>query len=178
MTGLFTADATGTVLRFDGTGAGGAGYEFPDDRAELVASIERLRISEDAEGTTRSSIECSGVEQAVVGVVLVTCTTEESTALHQALGLPPASVTVNMLVEANRITSFSSNSGDQDSAVMESRFRQWMQANHPEDAAAPRFGFWTSVEEAEDYGRIRADYAKQWAVYLLANGCTYEDVGC
>ncbi len=36
----------------------------------------------------------------------------------------------------------------------------------------------SSVEEAELLGRIRSEYAQEWADYLEANGCTYHDRGC
>ena len=36
---------------------------------------------------------------------------------------------------------------------------------------------WVSVRQAKDYGILRAEYATEWASYLEANDCGYND-GC
>ncbi|MEE8492322.1 MAG: sigma factor [Acidimicrobiia bacterium] len=35
-----------------------------------------------------------------------------------------------------------------------------------------------SVAEAEQAGTLRGQYADEWAAYLDANGCTYQDPDC
>jgi len=54
-------------------------------------------------------------------------------------------------------------------------FRDWLSANHPEDAGNVGFGNWSSVEEAAQNGLLTAQYAKAWSTYLGQHGCTYTD---
>jgi hypothetical protein len=48
-----------------------------------------------------------------------------------------------------------------------------MTINNPADALAAGFGNWSSLEEATEHGRIRAQYAEEWAGELEASGCTF-----
>jgi hypothetical protein len=52
-----------------------------------------------------------------------------------------------------------------------------MKENHPDDRDTSGFGNWTSIEEAEQNGTLTAQYAAEWAAYLEANDCGYDD-GC
>ena len=54
-------------------------------------------------------------------------------------------------------------------------FRSWMTEKHPEILDSIGFGNWTSIEEAHENGRLTAQYAAEWAAYLEANGCAYDD---
>ncbi|MEE9534248.1 MAG: hypothetical protein V3W06_07505 [Acidimicrobiia bacterium] len=51
--------------------------------------------------------------------------------------------------------------------------------NHSDDFdTRVSFGAWDSVAEAEQAGTLRGRYADEWAAYLDANGCTYQDPDC
>ena len=53
-----------------------------------------------------------------------------------------------------------------------------MTENKPADALAAGFGNWSSLEEASEHGRIRAQYADEWAADLDASGCTWNQSNC
>jgi hypothetical protein len=48
-------------------------------------------------------------------------------------------------------------------------FERWLYANHSDDLEGVEFGDWTSVEEAEAGGTLRAQYVEEWAASLEAN---------
>ena len=52
-----------------------------------------------------------------------------------------------------------------------------MMTHHPDIAESVAFGNWSSIQEAEQNGILTAQYATEWAVYLAANDCGYDD-GC
>lgn len=63
-------------------------------------------------------------------------------------------------------------------AATDGAFGRWMNANHPEIDIDTVFFPGDTVAESVTRGELRALYAEEWAAYLEANGCTYEDYGC
>ena len=57
-------------------------------------------------------------------------------------------------------------------------FDAWMTENNPDDALAAGYGNWSSLEEASEHGRIRAQYADEWAAYLQAAHCPFNRTNC
>ena len=55
-------------------------------------------------------------------------------------------------------------------------FDRWVFDNHSDNSEFVGFGDWNSVSEAEQAGILRAQYVSEWAAFLEANDCTYQDV--
>lgn len=49
---------------------------------------------------------------------------------------------------------------------------QWMEEQHPADAKKIGFRVWDSIDQAQENGKLTADYAQRWAAYLETN-CIY-----
>jgi hypothetical protein len=86
---------------------------------------------------------------------------------------------LNLVVAPDGIRKWSSDFGDPDFDVLGRPFASWMTANHPDivEAGTVGFGNWTTTEDAEQNGILSAQYAAEWAAYLIASGCEYDD-GC
>lgn len=153
-------------------------------RSEFFAWIEQYRAWGIAEGSTQTARECNAAEPGngtsiFVGTVGVTCTFEDLSVLHEAVGAPPVRISIVMRIGADGIQTFWFTPSP---FYVIRPFQVWMEEHHPgvapaADATVPITNS-NSVEEAELFGRIRAEYAEEWAAYLEANGCTYGDVGC
>lgn len=164
---LFAPDATGAPYFLSETLEG----------TELATWFAALSAWNIAQGATKSPIHCTGTPRPD-GAVLVRCSFGESDALHHAVGAQEVPLTENMVIGAEGISSYARYWGDPAPQLVERPFERWMNAHHPEDVRAAGFGNWTSVEEAGRFGKLRADYAQQWAEHLAANGCTYSDFAC
>ncbi len=57
-------------------------------------------------------------------------------------------------------------------------FDRWVLNNHSDNSEFVEFRDWDSVADAEQSGILRAQYVADWAAYLEANDCTYQDLVC
>lgn len=151
---LFTSDAT-----FNLSG--------PLTRVEF----EQLASWNAAQGTIRTSPECQTT--VIVGgeEVEVRCEYDHLDALVQAVDGPPVPMSIKLTVTPDGISDLIRTIGTPDFSAVGIPFATWMRDNNPEDADRVGFGRWNSVEEAEQNGQLTAEYAAEWAAYLIANDC-------
>jgi hypothetical protein len=170
--GLFTADAVTEGLF---------------SRSEFFAWLEQYRAWSNAQGSTQTARECKIAERGAgtaifVGTVGVTCSFEDLPVLHDAVGAPPVRISIGMEVGVDGIQGFWITPWAPNYDSVSRPFQQWIEEHHPDDAPAADWAIpithSTSVEEAERFGRIRTEYAEEWAAYMEANGCTFNDWGC
>ena len=64
-----------------------------------------------------------------------------------------------------------------DYTVVDDPFNAWMEEHHPDDAEVVECCGWPSLDEARQTGALRARYGEEWAAYLEAKGCTFDE-GC
>ena len=83
------------------------------------------------------------------------------------------------IVTAEGINEIRFDYGQPDFNHVKGPFTVWMLGNHFEiaEAGGVGFGSWATVEEAKENGLLTAQYAAEWATYLIENDCTYLD-GC
>jgi len=166
--------------------ANGAG-DFAALRAlfTLDADLSSGMIGEDemvfawnvAQGTTLSARECAAAEPSTEDAVIVICTFLNHDAVVQAVDGPPVPIRLALTITPDGIGKESGSFGKPDFNTVANPLDIWMKENHPEDVRAVGFGNWTSIEEAEQNGALFAQYAAEWAAYLEANGCEYDE-GC
>lgn len=148
-------------------------------RSEFFAWLEQYRAWGIAEGNRQTARECNAAATSVGTSISVSCTYEDLSVLHEAVGAPPVRITINMSIGADGIRSYFFSPSP---FYVIGPFLLWMEEHHPGvapsgDATVP-ITLSNSVEEAELFGRIRAEYAEEWAAYLDANGCSYSDPDC
>ena len=56
-------------------------------------------------------------------------------------------------------------------------FDAWMEEHHPDDAEVVTCCGWPNLDEARRTGTLRARYGVEWAAYLDAKGCAFDE-GC
>lgn len=140
---------------------------------------EQLLAWNTAQSTALSPRDCR-VDDEVPGVsVKLYCPHDNLDALVQAVDGPPVPIGLTLVVAPDGIRRWTSIFGDPDFNVVGRPFTAWMTANHLDIAEAGTVGFgnWTTTEEAEQNGTLTAQYAAEWAAYLQANDCAYDD-GC
>jgi hypothetical protein len=145
--------------------------------AMTVAEWEMLTVWNLAQGTVLGSPDCTVTEETPGESVFVTCDSATKNAQIQAVGSPPVPTIVRMIVTPDGMTSLRFGYGHPNFNDANIPFQAWVQANHPADTESVSFGTWTSLEEAEQNGMLVAEYSTEWAAYLGANGCAYDD-GC
>jgi len=137
---------------------------------------ERMNLTSDAFQDTKLTSEgCTATAGDQGRATSVLCNAAIYDALAQAIDATPVPAQIEMKVTASGITYIGYTMSDPDFLRLGIPFVSWMEANNPTDAAKIIFGSWTTVEEAREYGELRARYAKEWATYLADNNCTYQD---
>lgn len=157
---LFVADAT-----------------FSDNfGAQSRSDWEHLLAWNAGQGTVLDAFDCTVTDEDG-NAITVSCSLENRDALTQAVGAPAVPVTQILTITPDGIVDWEFTFGQPDFNTVWDPFRDWMSSNHAENVDSVGFGNWSSVEEAEQNGRLTAQYADVWKSYLEANGCTYSD-GC
>jgi len=120
-----------------------------------------------AQGTTFTSPECAVTEEGPGAAVTVTCEFGWLYAAERAGGEPPVPTVLTMVVTGDGISEagfeYPPNFGSE-------LFDRWLYANRSDDLEGVEFGDWNSVAEAEQGGKLRAQYVEEWAASLEANG--------
>ncbi len=142
-----------------------------------IAEDEQLFAYNVAQGTTISPPECTAVDGAVEGTMTVTCQAFNLDALVQAVDGPSVPIRLTLTITPDGIVEELGFFGQPDFNAVGEPFDEWMKANHPDEVAAIEFGKWTTIEEARRGGTVIAQYATDWATYLEANGCAFDE-GC
>jgi len=156
---LFTSDA---VLTDSYT----SGNRTPADE-------EMQYVWNDAQGMKLDSGDCTVDQGETEATLTVTCESQNRNAIAQATGAAPVPVRVTMVMSTDGIIELHKRYGFPDHNVTQGPFERWMKSSNPDDAEKASFGTWTTIEEAAEYGAIVARYAKEWATYLVTNGCVY-----
>jgi len=163
---LFTPDATFAL-------------QFRADPAEpiLRAEWEEILVWNTAQGTIMTTHDCAVTDEAP-GAVTVECDHGTHDAPAQAVDAVAVPTTTTMKITPDGIGEFDELYGGLDFAYVGEPFDAWMTENNPADALAAGFGNWSSLEEASEHGRIKAQYADEWAADLDASGCTWNQSNC
>ena len=142
-----------------------------------LVTFERYLVWSIAEGTTVTASDCTANE--LEDGVELTCGSTRHQHLAVAVGAPAAEGTLTLRVTADGIRNFVEDNNPSDFNVVNVPFDRWLEENHSEDFDTRiRAGAWDSVAEAEQAGTLRGRYADEWAAYLDANGCTYQNPDC
>jgi hypothetical protein len=125
-----------------------------------------------ARGVTYIDRECTAAD-APDGME-VTCTYGELEHLRDAVGAPPVDITLTALITDAGITRLATEIIDGSTVLsdVDSAFDRWVLATHPADPVAMCCDGAT-VDEARHSGELRAQYADDFAAYLVAHGCTF-----
>lgn len=75
------------------------------------------------------------------------------------------------------ITEIHQGYGKPDFASLGGPFADWMEETHPEITGAG-FSDWKSLDEAVEHGRIRVQWAQEWARFLEDVGCSDRPLTC
>jgi hypothetical protein len=142
-----------------------------------IADDEQLFAWNVAQGSTVSPPECAAVDGAVEETMTVNCTTFNHDVLVQAVDGPPVPIRLTLTITSEGIVEENGSFGQPDFNTVGEPFDDWMNENHPDEVDAIGFGNWTTIEEAEQNGTLTAQYATEWATYLQANSCAYNQ-GC
>ena len=126
-----------------------------------------------AQGTQLTSEECTVTQSEAAQLLNVECVGETRDALSKALDASGVRTRVSIVVTPDGITQLDYRYGQPDFTSKGNPFVAWMEAHNPNDAEAAGFGNWTTVDEARQFGLLRAQYAKEWATHLVTNGCVY-----
>jgi len=180
------ADALGVVEAYHEAAAAGDADAIAATFAEApviagsanVAEGLNFLIWEAAQGTVLVDRTCSASSEAESAPVVVVCEYGNHQHLQQVVGAPATPVVETITVTVEGIMSTDQSYAPPLFPANEA-FNAWMQANHPDDAAAADCcGEDGSMEEARTDGELRHRYADLWAIYLEESGCTYTDIGC
>ena len=115
-----------------------------------------------AQGERLDDLECVvAAEQPSDGVTLQ-CDYHTRDAVILAIDETPIPTRTLFTVIDGELTAIHQGYGDPDFATFGESFGRWMDINHP-DVEGVYFGEWTSREEAEEHGRLRAQWAAEWA---------------
>lgn len=140
-------------------------------------SWEQVLVWNVAQGTALHPRDCR-VDDEVPGVsVQLYCPHDNLDAMVQAVEARPVPIGLNLVVSPDGIRDWKFLFTDPNFNVVGRPFAAWISANHPDLVEAVGFGNWTSIGEAEQNGVLTAQYAAEWAAYLLENNCAYDD-GC
>jgi hypothetical protein len=148
-----------------------------DDLVGEVSSVEYSNILtwNAAQGTTYAPQVCRYLEGIQPLTVLAVCETSVVNAENQALGRGGIPVTVAITIGAGGIEELSGDYGAPTFSYLGDPFERWVAANHPGDEANLVWG--DTQEEALVNGLMLAEYAAEWAEFLDANDCEFNE-GC
>jgi hypothetical protein len=141
-----------------------------------IAAGEQLFAWNVAQGTTLSPQTCT-VPVSSADSAIVNCTFFNHDAKVQAVDGAPVPIQLYLTITPEGISEESAAFGQPDFNKVGIPFVRWMDENHPEAVDSIRFENWTTIEEAQENGRLTAQYTAEWATFLEANGCAYND-GC
>ena len=82
-----------------------------------------------------------------------------------------------LVVHDGAITDLTRTVIPPDYTVVDNPFDTWMQEHHSDDDEVVACCDWPSLDEARQTGALRARYGEEWAAYLEAKGCTFDE-GC
>ena len=119
-----------------------------------------------AQGTTFTSPECAVTEEGTGAAVTVSCRFGWLYAAERAVDAPPVPTTLTVIVTPEGISQIAF---EYPPVFGVERFDNWLFANHSDDLEGVEFGDWNSVAEAEQGGKLRAQYVDEWAASLEAN---------
>jgi hypothetical protein len=163
VTALFTSDATFNV-------------EFSGDLDRTAFELDLAWTL--AQAGTLTSPECTVIDEVPGTAVTISCEYGIHDALGVAVGSPRIPTTTIMTITTGGISDFRESYGQPNFTAAGNPFLRWMNANHPEDAAAADWRAGDTIEESVARGELRAEYAKEWALYLEANDCIYNQGSC
>jgi hypothetical protein len=127
-----------------------------------------------AQGTVVVDPTCSVTADMGLTVV-VDCSTETYLAVAQAVSADPVPTHLTMILAEGEIRQLSYAYGYPFFTTVSTPFDAWIWNHRNEDATRVGHGRWETVDEARENGLLTAKYAKEWADYLEANGCSIED---
>lgn len=179
--GLFTSNAVFAASLYTGP------YPFEIERE----TFEALMAWWQGQGSVLTSSDCTASAEVSGASVTMVCTSEMLDAPTQLVGAPPVPLTTTMEITPDGIQVFRQEVGQLDFYWVQAPFERWMQEHHFDDREIIEFYEFASTtegviaapkelsrEEAANLGRIRAEFAMEWADYLAANGCDYLDPIC
>jgi len=127
------------------------------------------------QGSTFVSPECAVIEDGVAAEVTVSCEFGWLDAAEKAVDAPPVPTVLTMVVTPDGISQAAFEYPPEFGV---DSFDRWVGDNHSDNSEFVEFRDWNSVAEAEQSGILRAQYVADWAAYLEANDCTYQDLVC
>jgi len=128
--------------------------------------FEQVLAWSTAQGTTFTSPECAVTEQGPAAAVTVTCEFGWLYPAEQAADVPPVPTVLTMVVTGDGI---SQAAFEYPPIFGVDSFDNWLLANHSDGLGGVEYGDWNSVAEAEQGGKLRAQYVDEWAASLEAN---------
>jgi len=128
-----------------------------------------------AQGTKLMSKGCTVLDEGTGGAVILRCSVSTRDAGGQAVNGPPVPTVIRMTITPAGISDLTFTYSQPDFNFVGVPFDRWMNANNPDDAARTRFGSWSTIEEAQAFGLLVAQYSEEWAAYLSANGCIFRN---
>ena len=166
------ADAVMALLTPDATFS--TNFTGPMDRVFFEQRLARNI----AQGSIFTAPECAVTEEGTRVEVKVSCVYGTHDAPSQAVGGPPVSTVLTIVVTPYGIRQLAFGYGQPDFNYVGRPFENWVLVNHSDDAEAVAFGNWASVDDAQRSGRLIAQYAEEWAAFLEANDCDWQSVVC
>jgi hypothetical protein len=134
------------------------------------AFFEQQLAWDTAQGTTFTSPECAVTDDSSSAEVTVVCEFGWLPAAEKAVDAPPVPTTLTMIVAPDGITQMAF---EYPPAFSPGSFSDWLLAVHSADSQGVEYGDWNSVAEAEQGGKLRAQYVDEWVAWLEASDCTY-----
>ena len=152
---------------------------FVEPSGDVFDETLRLEIWNAGQEAIRVDRVCSaaGATSSADQFILWVCEYGDHQYLQRVAGAPATQISQTFTVSANGIEELHDVYLN-DGYDANDSFNSWMEANHPEDAAAADCCGGNTIEEARANGELRRQYADLWVAYLEESGCTYQEVGC
>jgi hypothetical protein len=122
-----------------------------------------------AQGETMTAHDCSVLDDVPGATVTVTCQHETRDAVILAIDSKPIPTITVMTFTPDGISDLEERYSLPNFLITGGPFSNWMEANHPEDADAAGCCEADTIEESVARGQLRAQYAKEYAVFLETN---------
>jgi hypothetical protein len=146
----------------------------PQLREGLGGYTEQLIAYQDAVELDIANGDCTATGGS--SEVLVECMRQSSSYLDRAVGAPGLDSIVTMTVAPEGIARIFEAPAEGSADAVFEWFHQWMIDAYPEDALLLLSMFdWPSVERAQLAGRTIQQYADEYAAYLDANSCRWDE---
>ncbi len=127
-----------------------------------------------AEGGAVEVAECTA-EEVVTGVAEVTCPFGDRSSPIDAVDATPVPVVATLRIDDTGIIRIDESADLADYRIVADPFEAWVAEFHPEDTQAASCCAFFSVEEAQERGELRRQYAEEWAAWLEENGCVWDE---